>query len=191
MMDAQVLVDAFPMPAGSKLVQAFDNLYVAEWGTDAEKRALGNPAFLPRPWDPGAITDPQLRFETWEWLDDVVTWFNHDFVWNLNAGYLPPCWPEHPHLVHEIAVLADQRRRAGIALTSDLLEDWHRYAVPLFLDRMKTRVHDACDTTHTEWPGRSKHTRHLAAAEQRLDAYMADRDRCAPRKTGGLAIAGA
>jgi hypothetical protein len=39
---------------------------------------------------------------------------------------IPGCWPQHPHLVHEIAVLADQRRRAGTARTSDVLEEWHR-----------------------------------------------------------------
>lgn len=32
--------------------------------------------------------------------------------------------------VHEIAVLADQRRRAGYALTSDATERWHRYNLP-------------------------------------------------------------
>jgi hypothetical protein len=37
------------------------------------------------------------------------------------ADVIPLCWPQHPHLVHEIAVLADQRRRAGPGLTSDAL----------------------------------------------------------------------
>jgi type IV secretion system protein VirD4 len=29
--------------------------------------------------------------------------------------FIPACWPKHPHLVHDLAVLADQRRRAGRA----------------------------------------------------------------------------
>ena len=54
----------------------------------------------------------------------------------------PACWPEHPHLVHDLAVLADQRRRAGPAITSDALEDWHRYALPAFLDRHEHPAQD-------------------------------------------------
>ena len=66
------------------------------------------------------------------WLDDVVIWLNHEYVWDVVA-MIPACWPKHPHLVHEIAVLADLRRRAGHALTGDALEEWHRYALPLSL----------------------------------------------------------
>jgi hypothetical protein len=47
---------------------------------------------------------------------------------------IPACWPQHPHLVHEIVVLADQRRRAGHALTSDASKEWHRYSLPAFID---------------------------------------------------------
>lgn len=168
------LVQPFPMPKTTSLIRAFDNLYLAAEGSDAQKRALGHPASLPRPWDPATIIDPQLRYEAWLWLEDVVAWFNHEHVWNLGAGYIPPCWPRHPHLVHEIAVLADLRRQAGTALTSQPLEEWHRYAVPNFLDRMKQRMHDCCDTEHTDSPGRTKHTRHRAARPHRLDAYDAD-----------------
>jgi hypothetical protein len=46
-------------------------------------------------------------------LEALVTWLNHEYVWDV-ANVIPPCWP-HPHLVHEIAVLADQRHRAGQA----------------------------------------------------------------------------
>jgi hypothetical protein len=63
--------------------------------------------------------------EVWSWLEAVVTWLNHEYVWDV-ADVIPPCWPQHPHLVDEIAVLADQRRRAGQAHTSDPLEDWQR-----------------------------------------------------------------
>jgi hypothetical protein len=45
-----------------------------------------------------------------------------EYVWEV-ADAIPACWPQHPHLVHEIAVLADQRRRAGHAFTSDALEE--------------------------------------------------------------------
>ena len=36
-------------------------------------------------------------------------------LWDAST-VIPSCWPHHPHLVHEIAVLADQRRKAGAPL---------------------------------------------------------------------------
>ena len=131
------LVWTFPTPNTPLLAVAYRDLYLAAEGTAQQKEMLGDPALLPRPWDPATCQDPLLRQEVWDWLEEFVVWFNREYVWDPNAGMIPSCWPQHPHLVHEIAVLADQRRRAGIATTSDLLEDWHRYAVPAFIDRMK------------------------------------------------------
>ena len=126
------LVWTFPTPNTPLLAVAYRDLYLAAEGTAQQKEMLGDPALLPRPWDPATCQDPLLRQEVWDWLEEFVVWFNREYVWDPNAGMIPSCWPQHPHLVHEIAVLADQRRRAGIATTSDLLEDWHRYAVPAF-----------------------------------------------------------
>lgn len=42
--------------------------------------------------------------------------------------------------------------RTGIATTSDLLEGWHRYTVPAFIERLRTRVKTQCDDTHTPGP---------------------------------------
>ena len=53
---------------------------------------------LPRPWDPTSIREPQLRRELWTWLDHVVDWLNVEYVWDI-VGIIPPCWPQHPHLV--------------------------------------------------------------------------------------------
>jgi hypothetical protein len=78
---------------------------------------------------------PHLRKKVWSWLDAVVTWLNVEYVSDV-ADAVPGCWPLHPHLVHEFAVLADQRRRAGQALTSDALEKWHRYSLPAFVERL-------------------------------------------------------
>ena len=63
---------------------------------------LGSPT-MP---DPATITDPSLRAEAWDWLDAVVCWFNAEYVWDPTLGVIPACWPRHPHLVHEIAVIA-------------------------------------------------------------------------------------
>jgi hypothetical protein len=66
-----------------------------------------------------------------------------EYVWDVGA-MIPVCWPQHPHLVYEIAVLADQRRRAGHALTSDALEEC-RYNLPAFTERIKSRLRNDCE----------------------------------------------
>jgi hypothetical protein len=92
---------------------------------------------------------------------------------------IPSCWPRHPHLVHEIAVLADLRRRAGLALTADTLEEWLRYALPAFTERMRQRLRQHCqDGGHQPWPGLGRHTRHVAdeAGGGRAATYRSDID---------------
>ena len=42
--------------------------------------------------------------------------------------------------MHEIALLADQRSRAGHAFTRGALEEWHGYILPAFTERMKSRL---------------------------------------------------
>jgi hypothetical protein len=84
---------------------------------------------LPRQWEPASCRTPQLREQLWSWLAAVVDWLVTEYVWEV-ADTIPACWPQHPHLVNELAVLAGQRRRAGHALNSDTLEEWHRYSCP-------------------------------------------------------------
>jgi hypothetical protein len=78
--------------------------------------------------------------------------------------------------VHEIAVLADQRRRAGLAPTSYALEEWHRYGLPSLAERMKMRLRSHCQEDHQSWPAKGRHTRHRAKASRhsRMHAYAAD-----------------
>ena len=89
---------------------------------------------------------------------------------------IPACWPEHPHLVHEIAVLTDQRHRAGLSLTSDHLEEWHRYALPAFTERMRARTKTHCEDGHQEWPARGRFSRHVAegAVTRRREQFARD-----------------
>ena len=51
---------------------------------------LGDPALLPRPWDPATCQDPLLRQEVWDWLEEFVVWFNREYVWDPNAGMIRP-----------------------------------------------------------------------------------------------------
>ena len=87
------------------------------------------------------------------------------------------------HLVHDLAVLADQRRRAGTANTSDALEDWHRYALPAFLDRMTARLKSHCENGHQTWPSTGRHARHSSDPHRRrrLRAFKDDAHQLAPQ----------
>ncbi|MBW8173982.1 hypothetical protein K0651_13080 [Ornithinimicrobium sp. Arc0846-15] len=165
---------ALPFPtAGPRLANQYRELEMAASGDEAVLEALGDLSSLPRPWEPGTVQSPTLRKDLFAWLDHVVTWFNSEYVWESNT-MIPACWPLHPHLVHEIAVLADQRRKAGEAFTSDLFEEWHRYSVPYFLDRMKARMRGVCDEKHQPWPGKGRYARHVDWAEKRQESFALD-----------------
>lgn len=153
------LVQQFPRP-GPSMQLAYRELEIAESGTDEQRKALGNKD-LQRPWVPATCTKPQLRAELWNWLDAVVVWINHEHVFDP-IEVIPSCWPQHAHLVHELAVLADLRRRADRAATSDALEEWHRYALPAFLERMRHRLGEHCTDDHPAvWPSAGRFNRHL------------------------------
>ncbi|GAA1751269.1 hypothetical protein [Aeromicrobium alkaliterrae] len=168
------LVLPFPKPP-PRVRLAYRELSIAANGRPEEIAALGNVKDLPRPWLPATCTDPVLRVDLWEWLDRVAAWINHEYVFDP-AGIIPTCWPRHPHLVHEIAVLADQRHRVHEALSSDLIEEWHRYTLPAFLERMRSRMQSHCERQHTPWPSRSRYLNHVSDPEvrKRTRAYAAD-----------------
>jgi hypothetical protein len=108
-----LLVQPFPAP-GQLVALAYRELERAANGSPEQIRALGDARLLPRPWEPASCGTPQLRQQLWSWLEAVVDWLVTEYTWEV-ADTIPACWPQHPHLVHEIAVLADQRRRAGCA----------------------------------------------------------------------------
>lgn len=171
----RAMLEVFPQP-GRLVEHAYAELDIAAGGSPQQRQVLGDPRLLARPWDPATCADPDLRAQVWTWLEQVVCWLNHEYVWDAEA-MIPPCWPRHPHLVHEIAVLADLRRRAGHALTGDALEEWHRYALPAFTERVRQRIRQHCqDRGHQPWPAQGRHTRHLAAeaVRDRVAVFRAD-----------------
>ena len=99
-------------------------------------------AELPRPWDPAACTGP-LREEIWHWLDRVAIWINTQHLWNVASPGIPECWPAHPHLVNDLAVLACARYYTRYASPGPL-DAWHRYDLPMFLDRLEHRLGEGC-----------------------------------------------
>ena len=79
-------------------------------------------------------------------------------------------------------MLADQRRRAGLALTSDALENWHRYVLPCFLERARQRIKQSCHDEHQPWPSRSRYVRYTSdqATQLMLQAFNADQTALTP-----------
>ena len=174
-----LIVQPFP-EVGPLMRVAYRELHLAVNGPDQHARILGDIARLPRPWDPTTCRQADLRSEVWEWLDAVVEWLNHEHAWDATT-MIPPCWPRHPHLVHELAVVADQRRHAGASPTSDALDDWHRATLPAFLERMRARLKNHCDDGHQPWPGKGRHARHTDpdSRAERADLFRGDVDAAA------------
>lgn len=173
-MDAEPLVQPFPMPDSEIIRVAYWDLFLSENGTDEQKQRLGEAELLPRPWDIATCTDPDLRRDVWQWYEQVVAWFNHEYVWDPAAGLIPPCWPLHPHLIHDLGVLADQRRMIAQATNSNSLEEWHRYSLPAFQERLRERVRQHCDDRHQAWPARARFARYTADAGTRTVSVEVD-----------------
>ncbi|MBB3326481.1 hypothetical protein [Microlunatus antarcticus] len=117
-----------------------------EWDA-IEVTGAPSPPDLPRPWEPATCSPPGLHGELVTWLSDVADWVNTQHTWNPDTA-IPACWGYHPHLVHDLAVLADHRRRAGNEPSSLLLEQWHRIILPSFLDRMRLAIGQRCAAGH-------------------------------------------
>ena len=119
---------------------------------------------LPRPWEPATCTAPALREQLWDWLEKFVQWANNEHLWDP-ADLIPPCWPRHPHLVHEVAVLAEQRRRAGRTSNPAALDQWQTQTLPAFLTRSRERVRRHCATDHQPTPAAPALSRFQGTAE--------------------------
>jgi hypothetical protein len=152
------LARTFPLPnpdVGFHLSE-LQRLAAIEAPTELELRRL---AALARPWDPPNCP-PELRRHVYSWLDEVVAWINEDHTWRVDR-VVPACWPQHPHIVHELATVACLRWSAGCTASATPLEEWHRVTLPLFLERIAQRVGpNACP------PGR--HQPHPGAGRSQL-----------------------
>ncbi len=145
---------AFPTPP-APIRHALNVLAVLHTGDQALIDELGDIKDLPRPWDP-ATCDPELQRHLWHWTAQVVDWINTQFGWRTQ-NYLPRCWPQHPHLCHELPVLACLRYAAN-STTPDLLEEWTRHALPMFQDRLASQLGGTTcrDGRHQVWPAASR-----------------------------------
>jgi hypothetical protein len=71
---------------------------------------------------------------------------------------IPACWLQHPHLAQELPALACQRLAAQDSYDVAALEEWNRYTLPTFLDRMSGRLGESTcrDGRHMDWPGAAR-----------------------------------
>lgn len=163
------ILTRFPTPPGSVL-KALELLQVVRRGDPKEMAEYGGELTdLPRPWDP-ATCPPVLRTAVWGWCDTVAEWINHEYAWRP-THVIPPCWPRHAHIAHELPILAIARWTAEQSTTHDAIDDWHRYALPMFYERMHDRLGESTCRAgkHTDWPaeGRIVAYRSPAAAGNR------------------------
>jgi hypothetical protein len=149
----------FPQPP-AKLTELLDRLRLASENPNLTTDDLREVAALPRPWDPPTCPDDIQRL-IWDWLDEVVAWINEEHTWRTDR-MIPSCWLRHPHLAHELASIACLRLVTSSAVTPEPLEDWHRFALPAFLDRVVQRTGvDGCPPgRHQRWPGEGRQAMH-------------------------------
>jgi hypothetical protein len=151
-----VIVSPFPAPP-PQVRHALNTLAVLRTGDKDAIAELGDIADLPRPWDPASCHN-ELRHHLWLWCDDVATWVNREYVWR-STSLIPSCWDLHPHIAREIPVLACLRVAADDALTPDMVEEWHRHTLPLFLDRLAARLGESSCRSgkHADWPAAGRY----------------------------------
>ena len=149
------MLSGFPAPP-SQVRQALISLAIVRSGDTDAIAELGDIHDLPRPWDP-ASCPPPIRQQLWLWCDDVVAWINHQYSWRT-ASLIPGCWPRHPHIAHELPVLACLRDSAE-STGPELLEEWHRHTLPLFTDRLTARLGESTCRVgkHQDWPAAARY----------------------------------
>jgi hypothetical protein len=119
-------------------VAALDQLRIAAELPPDSDIELRQVAMLPRPWDP-ASCPPELRDLIYVWLDAVAGWINEDLTWR-DRPRASDLLARPPHIIHELAIVACLRWEADHAITAAVLEDWHRFSLPMFLDRLALRI---------------------------------------------------
>lgn len=155
MTEPSATASAFPRPPDAVRLQFESAAHLAGL-QDLSSSDAATLALLQRPWIPSSCK-PDLRSQIYGWLDQVVAWINEDCLWRTERA-VPACWELHPHIVHELAVVATLRWHAELALTPAAVEDWLRFTLPQFLDRTATRVGETgCPPGgHQPHPGASR-----------------------------------
>ena len=157
---------AAPFPSPSPvLTAALDELRIAAAVPTSSEHELRRLAMLPRPWEP-AMCPSELRCLIYLWLEEVVGWINEEHCWRVDR-MIPICWDQHPHIIHELATVACLRWEASFAATPAELGEWHRYALPMFLERVAQRIGaTGCPPgRHQPHPGAARHAAYCEGDE--------------------------
>ena len=174
------MVRPFPGPA-HEVRASMEALQFYATNPPESEEDLRRLAEMPRPWDPAGCTG-RLREEMWRWLDQVAIWINEQHLWNLARPGIPECWPAHPHLTHDLAVIAAARYYTSFAVNPGALDDWHRYCLPMFLERLRDRLGDGCQPgKHMSRPRTERDDMHADTKTRhgRMQRYRDDIDRAA------------
>ena len=54
------------------------------------------------------------------------------------------------------------------------MEEWHRYTLPSFHDRLRSRIRSHCDGSHQPWPAKGRQTRYRDGADDRSQRFADD-----------------
>lgn len=169
-----LMVRPFPQP-GPSIRAAMEQLQLATVQPPIDENEWRQLGRLPRPWDPASCCG-EMRRELWAWLDLVAMWVNEQHLWNVTRPGIPECWPAHPHLVHDLALLACSRFFTSFAVTPTELDDWHRYDLPGFLERLRDRLGDACQPGRHQPRPRNERDESHASARMRAARELRHRD---------------
>lgn len=158
-----MIVLPFPPPPVGVLV-ALELLQDVRRRESGQPAPVGVVADMERPWEPAGCNS-ELSASVWNWCDDVAVWINHEYAWRP-AQMIPACWRQHPHIARELPVLAVLRWQAESAAAPELVEEWNRYAFPMFCDRMVERLGESTCRTgrHQGWPAESRYAAFLEGA---------------------------
>lgn len=185
-----MIVSTFPAPP-LVIQQVLNTLATLRGGDKAAIEVLGDTTNLCRPWIVSSVP-VEFRQPLWRWCDEVAGWLNRGYAWRP-VNLIPACWPRHPHLAHELPVLACLRAVAQDDTSPGLLEDWHRQALPMFFERLAVRLGESTCRTgpHQDWPAASRYAAYTsdnAVAERRelfhLDSHPPEPRRAATGASG-------
>jgi len=162
------IVSKFPAPP-AVLQQVLHTLATLRGGDKAAIDKVGDVTALCRPWIASTVP-AEFRGDLWVWCDEVAAWLNGGYAWRP-VNLIPACWPRHPHLAHELPVLACLRAAADDTTGPELLEDWHRQSLPKFFERLAVRLGESTCRTgqHQDWPAASRYAAYTS------DEAVADR----------------
>ena len=101
-------------------------------------------AMLPRPWEPPTCPS-ELRRLMYTWLDEVTAWINEEHTrWGSTASSPAAGSTIRTSFTnsrtHELTTASCLRWEAEYAVSAAVLEEWHRYTLPMFLERIQQRI---------------------------------------------------